>query len=43
MDPTRIPGNEPDPGDMAADPDMPAPTNLPVEPDLPDGEAGTIA
>ena len=39
MNPTLIPGNEPDPGDMSADPDMPVPTDPADEHGLPDGEA----
>jgi hypothetical protein len=39
MNPTRIPGNEPDPGDMSTEPGVPAPNGQPSEHDLPDDEA----
>ncbi|WP_269083846.1 MULTISPECIES: hypothetical protein [unclassified Sphingomonas] len=35
MNPTRIPGNEPDPGDMSTDPLAP-PSDPPERHDLPD-------
>lgn len=38
MDPTRVPGNEPDPGDMSTDPN----TGPPDEHGLPDDEAETL-
>ncbi len=42
MDPLHLPGNEPDPGDMAHDPSMPVPSDLPDERGLPDDEADRI-
>lgn len=40
MDPTRIPGNEPDPGDMSTDPGTD--TDTPNEHGLPDDEAEAL-
>jgi hypothetical protein len=37
MNPTHIPGNEPDPGDMSTDPAFEAPNDSPSEHDLPGG------
>lgn len=34
-----IPGNEPDPGDMSADPNMPVPTDPADDHGLPNGDA----
>jgi hypothetical protein len=42
MNPPRIPGNEPDPGDMSNDPSIPTPSNQPSEHDLPDEEADKL-
>jgi len=39
MNPTRIPGNEPDPGDMSTEPGTGAPNNQPENHDLPDEDA----
>ena len=36
MNPTRIPGNEPDPGDMSTEPGTAAPNDQPENHDLPD-------
>lgn len=38
MNPTHIPGNEPDPGDMSTEPDR-TPADLPHDHGLPDDEA----
>jgi len=42
MNPTRIPGNEPDAGDMSTDPDTGIPSDHPAEHDLPDDEADKL-
>ncbi len=39
MNMTRIPGNEPDPGDMSTEPTTEAPNDEPRTHDLPDDEA----
>jgi len=39
MNPTRIPGNEPDPGDMSTEPGTGAPNDQPESHDLPDDDA----
>ena len=36
MNPTRIPGNEPDPGDMSTEPGTAPPNDQPGNHDLPD-------
>ena len=36
MNPTRIPGNEPDPGDISREPGTEVPTDQPENHDLPD-------
>ena len=36
---TRVPGNEPDPGDMSTEPGVEAPTDESKKHDLPDDEA----
>ena len=38
MNPTHIPGNEPDPGDMSTEPGTTTP-DVPTDHGLPDGEA----
>ena len=43
MIPSRIPGNEPDPGDMAVEPGIPVPPDEPNEPSVPDAEVGDVA
>lgn len=42
MNPIRLPGNEPDPGDMSIDPTIPAPNDQPGEHDLPENEADKL-
>ena len=42
MSPTRIPGNEPDPGDMSTEPGFGTPSNNPAEHDLPDDDADKL-
>ncbi len=42
MNPSRIPGNEPDPGDMSVEPGMPAPVSEPEEHSLPEEEADKL-
>lgn len=42
MNPSRIPGNEPDPGDMSVEPGMPAPASDPDEHGLPQGDADKL-
>ena len=42
MNPTRIPGNEPDPGDMSTEPGIGMPNDNPAEHDLPDDEADKL-
>jgi hypothetical protein len=42
MNPTRIPGNEPGPGDMSTGPGTGMPNDSPAEHDLPDDEADTL-
>ncbi len=42
MNPTHIPGNEPDPGDMATDPDSVELDERPVQHDLPEDDAETL-
>jgi hypothetical protein len=42
MNPTQIPGNEPDPADMSTDPAVPTPNGQPSEHDLPDDEADRL-
>lgn len=39
MNPTRIPGNEPDPGDMSTEPGTGGPADQPGTLDLPDEDA----
>ena len=39
MNMTRVPGNEPDPGDMFTEPGLEAPTQETETQDLPDDEA----
>ena len=39
VNPTRIPGNEPDPGDMSTEPGTGVPNDQPSTPDLPDEDA----
>jgi hypothetical protein len=39
MNMTRVPGNEPDPGDMSTEPSTGAPNDETTRRDLPDGEA----
>ena len=39
MNPTRIPGNEPDPGDMSTEPGTAAPSDETEKHDLPDADA----
>lgn len=41
MNPTRVPGNEPDPGDMSTEPFRDTPADGPDNHDLPD-EADTL-
>jgi hypothetical protein len=40
MEPTRIPGNEPDPGDMSTEPGTTP--DLPTDADLPEAEADEL-
>lgn len=42
MNPTRIPGNEPDAGDMSTEPTTPTPADQPSEHDLPDDQADKL-
>ena len=42
MSPTRIPGNEPDPGDMSTEPGYGTPSDNPAEHDLPDDDADKL-
>ncbi|RYE96931.1 MAG: hypothetical protein EOO77_40030 [Oxalobacteraceae bacterium] len=42
MNPTRIPGNEPDPGDMSTEPSFGTPSDNPAEHDLPDDDADKL-
>lgn len=42
MNPTRIPGNEPDPGDMSTEPGFDTPADAPTKPDLPDEDAEAL-
>lgn len=42
MRPTRIPGNEPDPGDMTTEPDTEAPVDPPENHDLPEDDAESL-
>lgn len=42
MNPTCIPGNEPDPGDMATDADSVLPAEQPEPHDLPDDDAESL-
>jgi hypothetical protein len=42
MNPTRIPGNEPDPGDMSTEPNTGAPNDQPAKHDLPDDEVDKL-
>ena len=42
MTPTRTPGNEPDPGDMSAEPSFETPNDSPPEQDLPEEDAGAL-
>lgn len=39
MNPSRIPGNEPDPGDMSTERGPGAPSEMPIEHSLPDDDA----
>jgi hypothetical protein len=41
MNPTRIPGNEPDPGDMSTEPGT-TPNDQPERHDLPDEDAAKL-
>lgn len=43
MNPTHMPGNEPDPDDMATRPDVGSPSDEPLHPVLPDEEADRLA
>jgi len=42
MNPTRTPGNEPDPGDMATEPPFGTPKDNPAEHELPDEDAEAL-
>jgi len=42
MSPTRIPGNEPDPGDMSTEPDFETTSDNPAKHDLPDDDADKL-
>jgi hypothetical protein len=42
MNPTHIPGNEPDPGDMSTEPGIGMPVDSPAVHDLPDDEADAL-
>ena len=42
MNPLHIPGSEPDPGDMATEPGIGAPSDQPERHDLPDDDAAML-
>jgi len=42
MSPTRIPGNEPDAGDMSTEPGFGTPSDNPAEHNLPDDDADKL-
>ncbi|UUL83179.1 hypothetical protein [Sphingomonas qomolangmaensis] len=42
MNTTHIPGNEPDPGDMATEPGIEIPVNQPENRDLPEDDAESL-